>query len=234
MQESTLDTSSSDETIWTTTASTEPLQPFQIMDNAEDVPFLKRLKTRFLTYVRQNYLKIFYILLSVIGILSCLLILLIVSKSSESHVQVEPSSEAIHKIDLRENFSLIVNHSMSTEADQDDFKSVITLRCGKITCHTNKTLDCNVTSVTYESLKRYSCCRCMPGFRLIRVEYYPLLARYDMILSPNWTVVPDRISSFDVATWSNLPYLKGVWGVVSESPGSGYLKYSNVRVKRSP
>lgn len=224
MQESAIDSASSEEIVWNApTTSTEPLHPMEIMDDIQDVPFLKRMKTRFLTYLRQNYLKVFYILLLIIGILIVLLIIDSLSRSTEYQPQVTTPQVAINR------FAEIANVT-----DQDDFKSVVTLRCGKITCHENKTLDCNLTDIAYDMLKRYSCCRCMTGFRLIRVEYYPLESRYDMILRPNWTVVPDQISLYDTASWPSLPYLQGVWGVVSESPGTGYLKYSNIRVKRSP
>lgn len=194
----------------TNSSSTEELVYERLaIEESYEYPFMKRVKTRLLSFLRDHYLKIFIFLL--------FFILILVSALAVLAIFRPPASVAST---VRETVT------DKTYFSTDDYLPYAYSRlvCSKVSC--NYKSPCILDDLSYREVRQYSCCKCLPtGYRLIRYEFstYPA-----MVIQINRDV--KSMSDLDISTLPQLPYLKGSWSKVQESESTYYLRFNDVRV----
>lgn len=119
------------------------------------------------------------------------------------------------------------DREVSSQILQNDTDALRNLPCRKINC--KKFSDpCVVEIVSYMTLKRYSCCECLPAdYKLIRIECYPLQIICHLVVK-----VPQEVkdySTYDLAAYPKLRNLDGNWDLLADSDDAYYLVYRDVR-----
>lgn len=168
-----------------------------------------RLSSRFLTYLRQNYLKIFIILILIIITLTLALGLFIYFYLSYYHLTISndgPNSEFIDNNVL--NYTNYDVHG---------------LPCSKFNCKTIVN-PCSPTAVTYRNIRIYACCSCAP-YQMKRYSEYQGVISVVFIYDNAC-----NLSEYDLAGLAQLKNLEGTWGLLREGDTECYLTYVGVSV----
>lgn len=197
-----------------------------------------RLKTRLLTYARQNYLSLIKLLLLTIF----LLLFIIVFQSYRIYVQTDVHAGASSTLQTTSSIQDVeepidaehTDESTTIVRDEDypSFEDRIDKRrpCSQIHC---KNTSCHPSSVVYEVLREYTCCQCVDTRFTFRRYIYDFL-RDSVSLQFQ---VPEDIrstSTRDLENMAPLPNLQGGWNLISESPTAYYFQYQDVKLYEPP
>lgn len=208
---------------------------FEILETREH-----NARGHLLTYLRQNYLKVFSALIFIITVLLFCLIFIIVRSSypvdEPSSVRADNSTRQLWTSTQNEDF-ISVNSSEvpPTTTSLQDLEDK--LRCRTYTCIQNFSDCCNdiqsccITNFTNYSIKGLFCCRC---FKL-QQDY--VLQRFETSYFPKQFSFVIKVDA-DLHTWSqydiaSLPTPKGLygsWSLLREGENTMYLKYSVIDI----
>lgn len=182
--------------------------------NSNDYPETRRklLKTYVLTYIRQHYIKIFYILVAIILLLFIYII-------------------TIHA--TRENGKLSNQYQINASADiaisnnNTEHTQFRKIACSRINCKTVKS-PCRPQSNSYRAVREYSCCNCLPQHMILK--WFASSLRRDRIelVIEDTAIDMKNLSKHDLTQLSQLPCFSGSWDVLQISDSVSYLAYSVV------
>lgn len=195
-------------------------------ESIEVYPVTKRFKTRFLTYLRVNYFKIFWImsiLLVSLLILFGLLIALFVTKPSFTNADVNVFENNNYGPSRYPKYLTTGKSSSSTVTPEIKAKP-----CQKINCNTIKE-PCRPSEINYLNIKRYSCCKCIKlNMTLYRYEE-SLMNDGKMLIIKDYPYGDIcSLSLADLDLLGGLDCIEGSWDVVKESDITCYLRYDIV------
>lgn len=226
-----------------------------IIINMHPAPPMHR--TQFRRYVLQHYMQIIKYLIIIIFALIMLVIWLVIQSPSDSSVMYpksgdRPGTDVIkysdknnndNNDDNNNNVPLKIKHRSKrsfnikyydfdrfenqTEDDYQADRPYSKVTCQKIHCFNNDT-DCNIPDISYYSIKRYSCCKCLPkDFVMKRYCQYLTSGMCQLVLQ-HTTDDPRFYSEYDLKLLPKLKYISGTWDVVADSDTAFWLVYSGV------
>lgn len=123
-------------------------------------------------------------------------------------------------ISRRRNFE--VKQEVTTlQPKQDEMK----IPCHKIKCE-HFTQPCNISTLEYANIKRYSCCGCLGDeLRLVRYEKSEITKSIAIVIAGAKTD-PCEMSIYDLQLRSKLPCITGNWDIQRESDALCYLRFN--------
>lgn len=237
-----------DEIIYQTTSmATISSQPSVVQSEAPlltDEKLPKRVKTYLLTYIRQNYLKIFFLLLIIILTLIITIVfitLLNTSNVSYQKTEITDQSKLLHDSDMLSQTTRATTEKSEEKqpppkiGENEEKQPLLKIVCARINCKT-RIAPCVPVDINYATIKVYSCCKCLPSnFQLIRYEYNVQLQQHAAFFKlTNSTLVLSRASIYDLKGLPLLQNIQGSWSIVQESDTSFYLKYGGMKVPPPP
>lgn len=209
-----------------------PAQLFEIGPSERDEERInKRLHRRFYDFLRLHYICIFKILL-----LMNLFLLAVIIFQYLHQAQTEGSH---HDSNFIENgyegknetkFENIMKEN-STEQATNAVVLPQGMKCPK-RCKLN---NCEVSAISFEILKYYTCCKCFDPtkFLIRRIEHYPL-GNFYFIIFQYLAGDVRNYTEYDLKLIGPLPNLAGEWNVVSDSDTTFWLKYGPVQLPPTP
>lgn len=171
---------------------------------------LKTFKTLFLTYLRQNYLRIISILMVLIFFLFLLVSLLSI---------IIAKGVPLNKTVIIENH--VINYS---DTEVEEFSK---LSCRPIKCYKG----CNITDTSYAEIKYLSCCLCFEEDYVLKEYQRRLSTNSVTLLFQDKYHDPKLFSDRDVDAMPQLKNLGGNWDVVQTNDTSYWFSYGNVFLK---
>lgn len=147
------------------------------------------------------------------------------------------ANNELKPIEREYNPALVVNENGTViprrnqfETKQDEATTQPSNRLDKITCHQIKcehfAQPCNITTLEYAEMKRYSCCGCLgDDLRLVRYEKSEITRNIAIIIAGAKTD-PCQMSEYDLQLRTKLSCLKGNWDVQRESDALCYLRFN--------
>lgn len=207
-------------------------------DFERNYPFRKSVNFWLLTFLRQNYLKVFSVLVAIIILL--IVIMFSFYRFSPPDLKVfeiigdEHDAEnqgvrnlgsllslpQVHAQGQPSGYAYYYEYAMSYLAEFEK------IQCRKIKCPVG-TPDCRLKNVEYEDIKFYSCCNCLPSeYQLVRYENWKISGSKDMILRVQKDI--SKFSEIDIRHLPPLPNVSGAWDVVAESQTAFYLAYTDM------
>lgn len=186
-----------------------------------------RLKTRALTYIRQNYLKLFNVLIMFILFLLFLNVIQLIrfrAATTTSCTDVPPSA-AVYTVSLESDTTVVEFQEGRDERKVDKRRPCSRIHCVDTSCYPQNT--------DYDTLREYTCCSCVDQRFTFRRYIYDLL-RDSVTLQFQVPEDISEVSARDLRNMPELPNLQGGWNLIKESPTAYYFQYQDVRIPEPP
>jgi hypothetical protein len=193
----------------------------------------KSFKTYCLTYLRQNYLRIFIILVTLLFLLIIIIIVLSIWIGKEAVIVQQNGTDSafVKEVTGIPNFvSVPPSNNLSTKTPSIDDVRTMPADLAKIVCaRIHCGINCTVKSLDYNDVKYLSCCGCFPhDIKFYRYSKSQITGSVFMVFRPQFDI--SYMNAKQLSVYPQIPGLKGTWDITQESDKTHYLVYGGVTI----
>lgn len=193
-----------------------------------------RMKTRLLTYVRQNYLKIIKILLTIMAALMIVVITCIIyvclrpSTTVTTYCPMSDTSKVSFPSIVTSGQMKLVSELPPTSVPIGDDYAWGVDPCEAVECQDK---ECRPRTIKYEEMILYACCGCVPpSIHLKKYERDFLRNKVDLYFTVDYSI--SQLSKYDLLKLDKLKNLDGDWNLFRLSEETWVLVYEGISIPR--
>lgn len=221
----------------------------QTSGGQSETPLMKQEHRNFMTYVRQNYLKLFmYFIVALVTFILAMIVLIVIiiyqhqrieqmamNISSQRVAEELTGNESVPisvKVDVQSSTPNVNVHVTLRRTEKEDVSTIkngdtIRIKCYGIQC---QNYYCHDSSMDYDAVVQYICCNCLERkYKLVRIVEDVLRDRISLILRVDRKI--ENYSTYDLRNIPPLRNLTGTWSLLREDDYYYRLKYGNIQWK---